>query len=187
MVFMVIGLALFTLVHLFPCVAPDTRGQLVGRLGENAYKGIFSLLILLGIISIVVGWRSTLPTLIYLPPAGLVLPAKLVILLGVLLIVAANLPSRIKQFLRHPQLTGVLIWSIGHLLANGDNRSVIVFGTLAVWCIVSILAINRRDGAWEKPEPEGLAVELKLLVGTAVVAGLMIYFHQYLSGIPLLT
>jgi len=186
MVLMIIGLALFTLIHLFACVRPDARGRLQTRLGENGYKGVFSLLVVLGIVAIVFGWRSTVPSQLYLPPPALMHPAKLVIVLGILLIVAANLPTRIKQLIRHPQLTGTTIWSIGHLLANGDSRSVLVFGTLGLWAIVSIILINRRDGAWVKPELRGWGVEVKLLIATVVVAGLMVYFHQYLSGIPLI-
>ena len=43
---------------------------------------------------------------------------------------------------------------MSHLLANGDGRSIVLFGGLGLWAVVAIVAINRRDGAWQKPEPQ---------------------------------
>ena len=53
------GITLFCVVHLFPAIAPGSRENLVFKLGENPYKGIFSVLILLGLVLIVFGWKST--------------------------------------------------------------------------------------------------------------------------------
>ena len=50
-----LGLGLFILIHLVP-TAPDVRGSLVQRIGEGAYKGIFSLLSILGLALIVYGY-----------------------------------------------------------------------------------------------------------------------------------
>ena len=47
------------------------------------------------------------------------------------------IPNNVKRLLRHPQLTGVALWGIGHLLANGESRSIILFGGLGAWAIAA--------------------------------------------------
>ena len=45
MTLLIIGVALWSMTHLFPALAPTARQGLVARLGEKAYKGGFALLI----------------------------------------------------------------------------------------------------------------------------------------------
>ena len=40
-----------------------------------------------------------------------------------------------RALLRHPMLTGVLVWALAHLLVNGDEASLILFGWMAVWAL----------------------------------------------------
>ena len=46
MALLLAGITIFCVVHLFKAVAPAARDNLIFKLGENPYKGIFSLLIL---------------------------------------------------------------------------------------------------------------------------------------------
>jgi uncharacterized membrane protein len=68
MTLMILGLLAFTGLHLVPTLAPGTRSALQRRMGENGYKGVASLLVLLSVVLIVFGWRGTSPSLIYTPP-----------------------------------------------------------------------------------------------------------------------
>lgn len=54
---------------------------------------------------------------------------------------------------RHPVLWGFLLWSAGHLLSNGDLRSVVLFGGFSVFSAIGIVVAERRarvslGGAW---------------------------------------
>jgi hypothetical protein len=114
--------------------------------------------------------------------------AMLIAVAGVILFIAANFPTRIKRIIRHPQLSGVFLWSVAHLLLNGDSRSVTVFGALAAWSLISMFTINRRDGVWVKPEPtKGWWLEAVIIIVGLVVSAIIVRFHQYLSGIALIT
>jgi len=187
MIMIYAGLLLWIGVHLFPSVAPTAKQRILARVGGNAYQGLFALLVLAGLLLIIFGWRGTLPTQVYVPPTGMRHPGMLLAALGILLFVASNFPSRIKRIIRHPQLTGVLLWSLAHLSMNGDSRSLTVFGALAAWSIVSMLTINRREGTWVKPAPGmGWGMELVMIVVGLVVAMLIVRFHQYLSGMALI-
>ena len=179
------GVLLWSLVHLIPVVGRSARQDAIDKLGEAGYKGLFSLAILAAIALMVFGWRGTMPTSVYIPSlemrwAGIGLTA-----LGFVLMAAANHPTRIGRVVRHPQLTGVLFWAVAHLLANGDSRSLVLFGGLAIWCVLTILLINRRDGAWVKPEPPSWAVEVVGAVIGLVVFGVFVFAHPWIAGVPL--
>ncbi|MCP4340203.1 MAG: NnrU protein [Desulfobulbaceae bacterium] len=184
-----IGLIIWTLVHLFPSVFSDQRQRLISRIGNNPYQGLFAVLIIASLVLIVIGWRNTVPTQVYLPVEQLRLPSVLLTVAGLVLIVGANFPdTRLKYIFRHPQLTGVLVWAIAHLLMNGDNRSLLVFSVISLWCMVTMLTINRRDGEWQKPEKAaGWGQEIIMGAIGVIVAAIAIYFHQYLSGMALLS
>jgi uncharacterized membrane protein len=176
------GLLLFTLIHLMPAAAPGLKLALVARTGALGYRGVFSLLALAGIALIVLGWRNTLPTGVYAPPAELRHAAMALIAAGFLLMVVSARPSAIKRLVRHPQLTGVLLWALGHLLINGDSRSVTVFGALACWSVLQIIAINRREGNWTKDPAPGATSEVITVAITLVAIAVVVAIHPWLSG-----
>jgi uncharacterized membrane protein len=79
-------------------------------------------------------------------------------------------------------LTGVAIWGFGHLLANGESRSIVLFGGLAAWAIIEIFLLNRRDGAWVKPEPVPVKKDVILAVAGVVVYAVVAVSHKWLFG-----
>lgn len=180
------GLFLWIAVHLFPSVSPAGKLKIVAKTGDNAYQGVFALLVLAGLLMIIFGWRNTIPEHVYSPFNGLRHVAMLLAVIGMILVVAANFPSRIKRYIRHPQLSGVFLWAIAHLIVNGDSRSLTVFSALAAWSVVSMFTINRRDGAWRKPAAgRGWWFEAIIVVIGLLVSVMVVRFHQYLSGIAL--
>ncbi len=68
MILLTLGVALFTLIHLYPCFAAAHRARLRERLGENRYKGLFSLLVFVAIACIIAGWRTVRPFPLYFLP-----------------------------------------------------------------------------------------------------------------------
>ncbi len=184
MTILVLGIVLFCLIHLFPAVLPAVRSALQERLGENAYRGLFSLLIIGSLVVIVVGWKSATPTVVYSPPLGPNPLSSLLVFLGLVLFFASQTDGNVKRVVRHPQMTGTVLWAAAHLLVNGDSRSVALFGGLALWAILEIVMINRRDGAWEKPGPAALRHDLVPLLAGAVVFAAVMHFHASLFGVP---
>ena len=179
------GVLVFTLVHLYPALFAASRDGLVARLGRNAYRGLFSLAILAGIVMMIAGWRSATPEPVYTPAvSGGIVPAVLVFLAFVLL-VAAQSNTNIKRYVRHPQMTGVLLWSVAHLLANGDSRSVLLFGGLGAWSIAEVFFCNRRDGAWQRPGPYPVLSDILTVLIGAIGFVLVWRFHGTISGVPL--
>ena len=187
MTLLVTGLLLWCAVHLFPAVAAGARAGLINRFGLAPYKGSFALLIVTSIVVMVFGWRSIAPDDIYFPPFWGRFAAYLLVLLTFILFVAAKRNTNIKRVIRHPQLTGLVLWSIGHLLANGDNRSLVLFTGLGLWAIMEITMINRRTGAWIKPSPVPVKSDIITVAGGLILFAVLFMAHPYLTGIGLIS
>jgi uncharacterized membrane protein len=179
------GLAIWSLVHFVPSMTQPLKLKIKGKLGENGYKLIFTALILASLALIVFGWRSTIPTTLYVLPLYTRHIAMLLVLIGFILFGASNYPTRIKSFVRHPQLTGVIVWAAAHLVLNGDSRSLVLFGGLGVWALLEIILINRREGDWVKPAAPGWARELRGLAISLVVFVVIVMIHPYIAGMPI--
>ena len=51
------------------------------------------------------------------------------VLAAFVFVAAAYLPpGSIKHRLKYPMLVGIVLWAVGHLLANGDLASLLLFG-----------------------------------------------------------
>jgi uncharacterized membrane protein len=184
MTLLVFGILLFALVHFIPSCAPSFRASAFQRMGEGGYKGVFSLLLLASFALMITGWRSAQPTSLYLPPAALHKVALGLLAIAFLLMAVSARNSRLRLLIRHPQLTGVALWGISHLLLNGDNRSVALFGGMTLWALIEIVAISKRQGVWIKSDAPSWGAEgITVLIATITV-GVVVYLHPWLSGVP---
>ena len=178
-----LGVLIWSGVHVMPSLAPGMRTSLIGRIGNNGYKGAFALAILLAILLMVLGWRSAEADIVYEPPAVGHHLAMLLVLLAFILFGVAHGQSNVKRFIRHPQLTGMVLWAIGHLIANGDSRSVVLFGVLGIWALIEMILLNRRDSAPTPPAPRPWSAEIKPVVIGVVIYVVVIFAHPYLFGV----
>jgi len=183
MVWLYLGVFLFVMLHFVPGVAPGLRMSLIDRFGENPYKGIFSLLLISSIVLMVIGWRSAAPHFVYLPPTWGTPLASALMLISVMLFGAAQQPTRIKRYIRHPQLAGMAVWSGAHLLSNGDSRSLVLFGGLGIWALIEMPLINMREGKWRRPFGPALSVEVRGIVISAVIFFVLVFLHPYFAGV----
>ena len=183
MTLLILGIIAWSLAHLFPAVFSGARAHLKNKLGDGPYRGLFSLVILGALLLIVFGWKSASPNAIYTPPLDAGPVTSTLILIGFVLFFASQIPGNIRRFIRHPQMVGTLLWAVAHLLTNGDSRSIALFGGLAIWTVVEVVMINRRDGAWQKSGPAAVTVDIvSVVIGLAAFV-LAFYFHSRLFGV----
>ncbi len=183
MAILFLGLALFILVHFIPVFATGLRASLISRLGNQPYRGLFSLLILGSFVLIYFGWTGAEVTWLYTPPSWGYHATPLLVLIGFILFFSSKAPTNIRRLVRHPQLTGVTFWAVGHLLSNGENRSVLLFGALLVWAIVAAIGTNRRDSEWIKPPRQVFLKDIvTILIGVALYTG-FVMIHEWLIGV----
>ncbi len=185
MFYLALGIILWAGAHLVATLRPGFRDALIAKLDANKYRGLFSLVVVAAIGLIVFGWRNSHSIHVYDPPLWNS-PLTIFFVWIAFVLMAASAPANnIKRFVRHPQLTGVLVWAGAHLLANGDNRSLMLFGGLGVWALLEIFLINKRDGAWEKPEAVPFTRDLKIALIATVVVVVLMMLHPFFTGMQI--
>lgn len=192
MTLLVLGLVLFIGIHSFS-MARGPRATLIGTIGEGAYKGLYSLLSLAGIVLISVGYgqyRANGYIPVWDPPVWTQHLALLLVLIAFICFVAAYLPGRIKSRLKHPMLAGVKIWAFAHLLANGDLGSILLFGAFLAWAVAARISVKRRDVAAQHggtAAPAGWRNDiLAVAIGTVVYLAFVFWLHPWLIGVSVL-
>lgn len=185
---LVLGLLLWSVVHFFPGLAADSKKNLISRFGENPYKGAFALLMIVALYLIITGWQSMTPVapdvleMVFTPPEWGVYVAGVLVLIGFILFLAPYPPNNFKRIMRHPQLTGVVSFAVGHLFAVGTARAIVLFVGLGVWAIIEILLINRRDGERIKPARAPVKKDVALMVFSVLVYMAFLFTHHLMFG-----
>lgn len=185
MTLMILGLLVWSVVHFVPTLGLSFKNDVIEKYGEKTYMAVFSILIVLSLVMIVFGWRSTIPEFVYVLPLSTKPIAMLLIVVAFILFGAAKHATRIKQFVRHPQLSSVIVWAAAHLMLNGDSRSIVLFGGLAIWAMIEIVLINRREGAWLKPDVPSWKQEFVGLGISTVMIVVVVFLHPYIAGVPI--
>ena len=154
---LLLACAVFLATHFMP--STPLRGVLVKSLGQWGYTGVYSA-IAFGMI----GWMSWAyarapveplwPGVRWLP--ALLMPISFVLLacglfannptiVGMYRLLKNADPARgIIRVTRHPVMWAFLLWALAHLLARGDMRSLVFFGSFAVLASVGTLLMDRR-------------------------------------------
>ena len=182
---LVAALALFVVLHLIPSV-PPLRAALVARMGEMTYRGVFALVAVASLVMVVRGFSQAPYEPLYSPPGWGRHAAMGVVPVALVLFAAANMPTHIRAAVRHPMLLGLLLWGLAHLAANGDLRTVALFGTFAGFAVVAAVSAVARGKRPAVDKPPRLALDAAAVVSGLVVAGVLAYFHGRLFGIPIL-
>jgi uncharacterized membrane protein len=186
---LVLGLAVFLATHVFVSLR-GARANVIERVGLPAYRGAFAIVSLAGLVLIVWGYaqyRAHDWIQIWSPPVFMRHITIGLMLLAVIFVVAAFVPSRIKTGLKHPTLASVKTWALAHLLSNGDLGSILLFGTFLGWAVYARIAAKRRgdSGAAAKPVPDGWTNDIIVVVlGVAIFLALGFWFHPYVIGVP---
>ncbi len=154
--------ALFVAQHL-GITSTSLRHRMVGAMGEKAYLGAYSVVSILLLVLLVRAYNAAVPTALLWPTVELLRLVPLVLMPLALLLVVGGLVIRnptvvgvvlesgeevpvtgVMRITRHPVQCGILIWSVGHLLANGDLPSLVFFGTFAVISGYGMVLIDKR-------------------------------------------
>jgi uncharacterized membrane protein len=194
MLILIAGLALFVASHLVP-TRPALRAGLVARMGQGGYMALFSVVSLASLVLIVVGYgqfstaSSQINPQLWSPPSWTRHIAYLLMAASMILLVAAYVPSRIRDVAQHPMLAAVKLWALAHLLVRGDLAALVLFGTFLAWAIYDRISVKRRGGG---RGPLGNATgaargDIIAVVGGLVLFGAMLAFgHKALIGVALL-
>lgn len=183
MTLLVLGLVLFLGTHSTRIFAEGWRTSFIASKGEAAWKGMYTVLSLVGFALIVYGYGEAraAPVVIWNPPVAMRHVAALLTLIAFVILPAAYIRgSRIKARIGHPMVAAVKIWAFAHLLSNGTLADVLLFGAFLAWAVLDYIAARRRDRAGGVTYPVGpISKDI-----TVVVVGLVAYviFALWLHG-----
>lgn len=153
--------ALFFVGTHFGISSTALRGELVARVGERFYLLLYSALALLAVTWLVNAWQAAPVVPLWNVGGGLRHLAVGLMPVAFLLVVAsvtAPNPTVVGQrpdpdaapatgiirVTRHPFMWGVGLWAILHLLANGDQASVLFFGSFALLALAGTFLIDAK-------------------------------------------
>jgi uncharacterized membrane protein len=184
----IIGLVVFLGAHVFVSMRGH-RAALITKLGEGPYKGLFSLVSVVGLVLIGYGfarYRAEGLIPLWYPPAWTRHIVEAAMWLASIALVAAYIPGDIKRVLKHPLLVAVKIWAAAHLCANGDLGGIILFGSVLAWAVYDRITLKRRSDAGSPPIPVGGRRNdiIAIVVGTIVYLALGFVFHPIVIGVP---
>ncbi len=185
---LILGLLIFLGVHCIRIFAEDWRTRTRARIGESAYKGLYSLLSVLGFVLIIWGYGQARlqPVALWTPQPWARHPAALLTLLAFVLLAAAYVPANgIKARLHHPMVLGIKVWAFAHLLANHTLADLLLFGGFLVWAALSFRAARQRDRAAGTVYPPGRVAmtALTVLLGVVAWAAFALWAHAAWIGV----
>jgi uncharacterized membrane protein len=188
MLVLFLGLILFLGAHSVRIVAGGWRDAMMSRLGENAWKGLYSVVSLVGLVLIVWGYGEARlqPTVLWASPTWTRHLAALLVLIAFVLLAAAYVPrNNIRYRLHHPMVLSVKVWAIAHLLANNTLADVLLFGAFLAWAVVDFRSARLRDAASSAPPPVGRAgpTVVAVIIGVLVWAAFVFWAHRALMGV----
>lgn len=184
MTILILGLVVFLGIHSVRMLAGPFRDAQVAA-NPKRWKGLYTLVSFVGLGLIIWGWilaRPMAPQL-YDPPTWGRHATLALVWIAFVLMPTANAPTgRIKATVRHPMLLGVIFWSAGHLLANGDQASAALFGAFLIWAVLDLISALRRGEPAPvvvKPRADVIAV----VAGTVLWAVFVFFLHRVLFGV----
>jgi uncharacterized membrane protein len=145
---LILGLILFLGAHSVRIFADGWRTQTMAAWGDKAFKGIYTLVSVLGFYLLVVGYgEARLQTVaLWNPPIFTKHISMLLMLVSSVLLIAAYIPrNHLKMRLGHPMVLSVKVWALSHLLANGNLADVILFGAFLIWAVLNFKSARARD------------------------------------------
>jgi uncharacterized membrane protein len=167
------------------------RRRLIARIGENAFRGLYSLIALVIFVPLVWTYfgNKHAGTVLWSVPPGPALRWTLYVGMGTafVLVVASFVrpspaavvpgpsePRGVYLITRHPLLMGLALFGLVHLLPNGSTADVAFFGGFVVFTLIGAAHQDRRKLAEGAPGFREFyqATPFLPFTGRATVAGL---------------
>ncbi len=188
MTLLIAGLIIFLGVHSMRIYADGWRSAQIAQRGESTFKGLYSVVSVVGLALIIVGYGQARqsPIMLWSPPLWARHLSALLMLFAFVLLVAAYVPrNRIRAVVKHPMVLGVKVWAAGHLLANGTLADLLLFGGFLTWAVFNFRAARRRDRIHGRIDAKAtLAGDVAtIVIGAALWAAFALYLHVWLIGV----
>lgn len=218
------AIAVFLASHSIPA-RPTVRGRIVAAIGRPAYLVVYSAVSVL-VLAWLIAAAARAPHVELWPrePWQTLVPVATMLPAIVLIVFALTTPNPlsvnlrrsagfdpehpgIAGIVRHPILWALLLWSLSHLVPNGDLAHILMFGLFAALSLAGMAMLDRRmrrtlgDGEWRTLSrrtsnmpcaalsrgwrPRVTGRDLLLLVGAVALYLALMAGHEYFAGVPI--
>lgn len=184
---LIIGCIAFLVTHLGISGTP-LRGVLQNAIGPSPYLGLYSLLSFGSFGLMIYGYSQADHTnFIWYPTPMAYMVTKVIVLVSLVTLVMGTLTKNPTQVMnekaldneisgllkitRHPIQWGILLFSVAHMLANGDVASILLFGTLILLSFFGMLSMDDRKSREEDPRWQDFMAKTSMMPFAALVQG----------------
>jgi uncharacterized membrane protein len=162
------------------------RGLLVRPLGEQGFRGLFSLLSIAVFAALIYAFLHAPRTPLWVAPQGLrwllallMLPAAFLFLgsLGTVSLNPADAGTRreaargILRITRHPMMCAFCLWAAIHIAGTGELSALVFFGAFLLTAAAGMPSIDAKFARRDPLRWQRMAAETSILPGGAILAG----------------
>ncbi|MFP6662854.1 MAG: NnrU family protein [Deltaproteobacteria bacterium] len=173
-------------IHVF-ISGTKLRDAMVARIGEGPFMGVFSLASIAGMVWIVSAYRAAPLIPLWSGSEWSRILALVVMLPAVFLVmIGLTTPSPttagmdrslgagahgILRVTRHPFLSGIVLWGLTHMIANGDAASLLLFGGFTALAALGPRLIDTKRSRRLGEDYEDFMAVTSTLPFAAIVSG----------------
>ncbi len=187
MTLFLIGLIIFLGSHSCRIFAESWRNHMIDKIGEVKWKGLYTIISLLGFVIMVISYgQARQNTVVLWQPNAVLIYIALVLNLIAFIFLAGSSPSNnaIRIKLKHPMILGVKVWALAHLLSNGTLVDLILFGSFLIWAVLDFRSARKRPiHIPEQAQISTKATMLTIASGVILWVAFIFGLHQLLIGV----
>ena len=176
---LIVGLIIFYGVHMVPIF--ELKNTLINKMGKHFYLGLFALISLVGLGLMIYGKGNANFIPVWQPIEGAHWVPVILMWPALIFTAWAEIPCNMKIRLRHPMLLGVLLFSVAHLIANGDLASILLIGSFGLYALLTMLRLGFKSNVNGK-KVNGLKWDVAGVVIGTLAYGLIFHFHEQIMG-----
>lgn len=186
MVFLILAAFLWVGVHV-GIAGTAVRGRIAARLGDNGFRGAFSLVSVVAISLLIIAWKSAPIVPLWFPSTtgGWVIVAVMLVAFVLFAgsVVRPNAtsvgqeaalerePTGVFRITRHPMLWSFALWGACHIASNGNVAATLFFGAFALTALLGMPSIDAKIAAREPVRFALYARKTSIIPFAAIVGG----------------
>jgi uncharacterized membrane protein len=175
-------LFLFGIIHVNPAM-PAWKAHAQHTFGK-AYGPVYGILSLVLFAALIWAFRQVDPVPLYTSPRlGLYINFALS-LVGFIFIGIFLFRGSWRNSVKYPMAIGISFWACGHLIANGDQRTTLLFTGLAAAAILHAILKSRSPF---EPSVVRQGHNLLSVLGGVALYGLATQLHMVIAGVHVVT
>jgi uncharacterized membrane protein len=162
------------------------RGVIAGRIGDQGFRGLFSLGSIAAIVFLIVAFNHAPRTLLWLAPEWLRWIVVALMLPAVYLLLASFATVSLKpedagtrrgtargilRVTRHPMMWSFTLWAFVHILGNGELAATLFFGTFLVTALAGMPSLDAKIAKRNPTVWRQFSAETSLLPFGAILSG----------------